>query len=456
MRYALLLALAGCNCGTTADDAPDIDAPNTRGTVTVHLVDKLGTPIPDMRVMFVDTDDTLTERMTDATGLAQADVNEGATLTAMRVSASGCAFSLTTLTALLPGDDITLISAPSSASNGDDAFTQRVIPTDTTLAGNFTITFPSLGGADNYRVYTPCGPTNVGTVTSPSLPFEQGCVTSPMHIVVLATTSIGTPLKYVEATNVAFAPGGSVMITDTWHDLVPLNATYTNTTPYVTRIELERFGPYVRGLPITAGNTMPFSNMATLAVTTATPTEATMKTRLLCASGTGPDCVSSMTGVGQQTFTHSVPGTMTSYAFDIQANALPWVSGDYNPMTRTLEVATTSNAVVDIYEANLRYYRRGAPQECNMQWIYTWRVFGPIPQNITFPTLPSSLPGDPNVRATDTQSAYQLYLGESDAIEGYRDAIKNVYEALAICESSPTLMSRLFKRGTLNRLSQWN
>lgn len=455
MRYALLLALVGCG-SKPADDADADGGPDSRGTVTVHLVDKLGAPIPDMRVLFVDTDATLTDVMTDASGTAQATVNENATVTAMRVSDSGCAYSLTTLTALVPGDDMTLISAPSTSSNADDAFTQRVIPIDATAAGDFTVSYPSLGGAGNYRVYTPCGPTDVGTLTSPTLPFSQGCVASPMQIVVLATTNTGTPLKYIEATNVAFTAGGNVTINDTWHDLVPVTATYSNTTSLVTRVEVERFGAYVRGLPMTAGTGTAAGNTAMVAMTTATPSEATFKTRLLCPAGSSADCTSSMTGVGQQTCTHTVNGTQTAYAFDVQSNALPWVFGDYNPTTRTLEVSTTSTAVVDIYEANLRYYRKGAPQECNLQWIYTWRVFGPIPEAITFPTLPGTLPGDPNVRPTDTQSAYQLYIGESDAIDGYRDAIKNVYEALAVCESSPTLLSKLFKRGTLNRISQWN
>jgi hypothetical protein len=87
--------------------------------------------------------------------------------------------------------------------------------------------------------------------------------------------------------------------------------------------------------------------------------------------------------------------------------------------------------------------------------IYTWRVFGPLATTFKFPALPSTLPGDPTVRSTDTQSAYNAYLCESDAISGYRNAIKNPYRALAACESSstPTVVP---VTGTTNRMSSWN
>jgi hypothetical protein len=90
-----------------------------------------------------------------------------------------------------------------------------------------------------------------------------------------------------------------------------------------------------------------------------------------------------------------------------------------------------------------------------MQVVFTWRVFGPIAGNFTFPALPNTIPGDPTVRSTDTQSAYQVYLCESDAFNGYRSAIANPYISLATCESSPVVSKRP-AGGTRNRVSQWN
>ena len=454
MRHLALAALLVA-CGSHGDDAGDagVDTPPERGTVTVHVVDKLGAPLPDLHVVFIDTDSTQTDIVTDAEGIARAEVSIGASATAERASSLGCAFALTTLQQLVPGDDVTLISG---TTNPDDPFTNRVIPADTTPAGNFTINFPSSGGAQNYRVYTPCGPTDVGTTTSPSLPFTAGCARSPMTVVVLVTSSTGLPQKYAELDNVTFAPGGSATVTDTWHDIAPVTASYTNTTTKVTRIELERYATYLRGLPMTVGSAMPAANSGSIAITTPMPAAAIMRSRLLCASGSGPDCVSTPTGVAQQTITQTVTGTDATYALDVGGNLLPWISGNYDPDTTTMQIQTSATMFVDVFEANLRYYRKNSIAACTNQYIYTWRVFGPMPSSVTFPTLPSTLPGDPTVRPSDTQSAYQLYLGESDAINGWREAIKNVYEALGVCEASPTLTSKLFTQGTLNRLSQWN
>jgi hypothetical protein len=119
----------------------------------------------------------------------------------------------------------------------------------------------------------------------------------------------------------------------------------------------------------------------------------------------------------------------------------------YVPQSTTIEVTLIGTGAIDLFEPNLRYVRG--------QTIYTWRVFGPTAASVTFPTLPASTPGDPTVRPHDTQSAYQVYLCESNAFSGYRAAIQNVYEALGTCESAASTTARP-TGGTFNRLSQWN
>ena len=101
----------------------------------------------------------------------------------------------------------------------------------------------------------------------------------------------------------------------------------------------------------------------------------------------------------------------------------------------------------DIFEANLRYARG--------QVLYTWRVFGPIAQTVKFPTLPATAPGSPTVLTTDVMSAYNVFVGESDVVGGYRDAIKNVFEALGTADASPSPSAKIYG-GTKNRLSRWN
>jgi hypothetical protein len=215
----------------------------------------------------------------------------------------------------------------------------------------------------------------------------------------------------------------------------------------VTDIGVERFTPYLRGLAPVASSGTTAGGPVNLMLASATPAQATMRTLISCDSGASASCISNAKGAAFQTISHRVSGTVTSYALDLAATLLPWVSASYLPASTTLDVTVTGTGTYDLFEADLRYIRG--------QVIYTWRVFGPTAGDITFPTLPSTLPGDPTVRTTDTQSAYHVYLCESDAIAGYRAAIANPYAALGTCESPPSVTTVPYA-GTLNRISQSN
>jgi hypothetical protein len=79
-------------------------------------------------------------------------------------------------------------------------------------------------------------------------------------------------------------------------------------------------------------------------------------------------------------------------------------------------------------------------------------VFGPVAGTFKFPTLPSTVPGNPNLTANSRQATYSVDVCESDAVGGYRDAIKNPYGAFGTCRaaSSPTTVRF---GGTKNRIS---
>lgn len=514
---AALLALVACgDDGAAGMDAGEVDAdPNVRGPVTVRVVDKNGQPLAGLRVVFIDTDATVTDVTTDSAGVATGSVYPGASVTAVRARDTNLSFSLTTVQSLVPNDTVTLISAPPAASSTEDPFTQRVVPlpsidiamatksgstgTFTTLTPHglatgdrvvidganapfdgehavtgapdatsftvalgggggassmtgtatkglpFTFTYPSYSGATSYEIHTPCGPVDVGTLTTATLTLREGCAISPMDVLVYAKTSGTVEAAFVQQTGVAFTAGGNVSISDTWHAVMTVTATYTNPTTRVTDIAAARFTPYVRGQAPATGMTTTTGGDVSLPMMTATPASAVMRTTLRCP--TGGDCISTQSGLAQQVLTQRIDGTQASYGLDIGANLLPWVSAVYTPATTTIEVTVTGGGAYDLFEANLKYVRD--------QVIYTWRVFGPVAGNVTFPQLPSSVPGDPTVRPTDAQSAFQVYLCESDAIDGYRQAIGNVYEALGTCESAPATTVRPFG-GTFNRLSQWN
>lgn len=538
---ALLALLAACGNGSGARDAgdddgvdapvgdggADVDAPMVRGAVTVRVVDPSGNGIPDLHVIFIDTDATVTHVMTDAAGSTQADVFPGAHVTAVRARDTNNAFALTTVRSLIPGDVVTLVSAPGSVSSVEDPFTQRTVglpsrfitsatasgttatyttrdphglatgntvivagvaaagyngtwtvsgtPSTTTFtatvgaglpsssggtaakADRFMVSYPSYQGASQYEIRSPCGTTTTGS-TSATILLRPGCSSATMDLVVLAKNNSGVVVAYTQKTAITFTPDGSTTISDAWQAPSVVTATYSNLTARVSEIEVERFAPYARGLPEASTseciNEVPGTNAScadaaplVLSMTVGKPAQAVMKSRFLCPTGSSTGCISNAIGVAQQEHTQVVDGTAATYALDVGANLLPWVSAVYVPETTTLDVTVTGAGTFDIFEANLRYTRG--------QTIYTWRVFGPVVEDVTFPSLPSTVPGDPTVRSTDVQSSYQVWLGESDAVAGYRDAIKSVYEALGTSEAAATPGVKRYG-GAVNRVSRWN
>jgi hypothetical protein len=274
-----------------------------------------------------------------------------------------------------------------------------------------------------------------------------------MNVVVIAATSTGAPLAYLEQPGVTYTPGGSTTIAGPWQALASIAATYSNPTGRVTRADLYRFTPHLRGRNVTGTN----NGSGTIQLSSPATATAAMQTIFTCDSATSSECVSNALGTAYQTHTELVDGTQTTYAHDIGAHLLPWLSTTYTPSTTTLNVTVTGTGAIDIFQADLRYFRAVSVPACSNQYIYTWRVFGPQPASITFPALPSALPGDPTVRSTDVQSAYHAFVGESDAIAGYRDAIANPYEALARCEAlGPSLPPTKPLWGTRSRLSRSN
>ncbi|NVB82664.1 MAG: hypothetical protein HOV81_30080 [Kofleriaceae bacterium] len=438
-----------------ADASPaDADA-NLVGNVVVHAVDKTGAAVPGLHVVFIDSDGTTIDQVTNAQGTAQASVHPGASATVIRERNTLGAYSMTTVQALVPGDDITIDTAPGSAAATDDAMSNRVVPLNTTAAGNMTFTYPAYSGAAKYIVFTPCGRTDVGTSRSPSLAFQAGCVKSPFDVLVVAASSGDVPLAWATKSGITFAAKATAAITDTWHAPESFAATYTNVTNRVTSIEMNRFVPYVRGIAQQVATGTTTGGDTTISTTKATKGLTTLiKSRILCAEGTGAGCVSSSSGTAQQTINEVIDGNAAAYSLDVGANLLPWVSASYVPETKTIAVTLTGTGTVDLFEANLRYTRNNAV-------IYTWRVFGPTPGDVTFPTLPATIPGDPTVRSTDAQGVYQVYLCESTALSGYRAAIKNVYESLGTCEANATATGTtatkpLAPTTGMSRLSQWN
>ncbi len=313
----------------------------------------------------------------------------------------------------------------------------------------FTINYAAYAGAQNYQVHTRCGTLDVGNVTSAALVLPIGCATTPQDIEVLAKTNAGATLAWTQQANVNITGGGSTTIADTWHAPADLSLSYSNVTQEISQFTIDRFSPYGRGQPVTtisrtAGGTFALPGVSY-------PPRANIASTFTCPEGSSPTCLSTAFGSVAQRVTQQVDGTAAQHALDIGANLLPWVKATYVPATQTLDITVTGSGAFDIFEGNLRYTR----MVNTSQYIYTWRVFGPLAQSVKFPTLPATAPGAPTILPSDVMSSYQAFIGESDAINGYRAAIKSPFESLGTCEASTNVNVKLYG-GTKNRISQWN
>lgn len=449
MRLALVLAIAACGSshatggdgGTGSDGSQAVDAlpdaPHVRGTVTVHVVDTTGAPRSGKHAVFIDTDATTTDVVTDAAGMAQASVFPGASVTVVHVivlSPPPNITTLTTVTAIEPGDVITL---------DVDAFLGHTTPLDTASAGTFTVSYPSYAGASSYTIYDPCGATAV-TGTSKQLALQKGCAAATMDLLVVANNGGGAQLAWTQKAGVAFSSGGSTTITDTWHALGQVTAMYTNPTSGVGNIELDRYTPTMRGARAfqsadTAGAT------TSLAVTAPLPAHAAMQAILNPCASTDTGC----SNAARQIVTQVVDGTASTYSLDVGAQLLPWLGYPvFAPATTTLSIPITGTQPIDLFAVDMLYVRNNTDP-------YRWRIFGPAPlPTVQFPTLPASAT-DATIRTTDKMSDTHAYACESDAIAGYRAAVADIYGALDTCISSPDPATKPFG-GTLNRFSQSN
>lgn len=342
--------------------------------------------------------------------------------------------STTTFTANIGSGNPGAVTAPGAVS--------KVLP--------FTFNYATYAGAQGYIVYTSCGSTDVGTSLAPTLNLKTGCTAASMSVVVVAYGAGTTPLAYAQKTGLTITAGGNTTISDTWHAIGSVAATYSNATTRVTDVQLERYIPYVRTAAAGSGSTTTASGM----VSVASPATATavMKSRLRCLSGT--DCISNGIGTASQVFSQEVDGTLSTYSLDIGANLLPWVSAIYTQAAKTVDVTVTGTGAIDLQQVYVGY--SGMPGSSPRDtYIYRWRVFGPTAGTVTFPTLPSTLPGDPTLRPSDVQSTTSVWLCETDSVNGYRNAIKNVYQTLSTCEMNPSTTTKP-ATATKSRLSQWN
>ena len=443
MRLLALLLLVACGSshhgpdgggdgtGSGTVDGPPVDVPFVRGTVKVTVTNaSVAQCNITPHVVFIDVDQTTTDVTVDSQGHAQADVFPGASVTAAcsrTNTGNPDTFLAVTVQDVEPGDDLTLDAA--YWFNGTKT-------ADQTSAGSMKISFPANGGG--YTVETPCGEVGTTKTSGVAMPMKTGCELATMDLVVTTQT------QWTEAKNVAFVNNGSVTVSDTWHAMAPVTASYANApafcadttdADYPCNVQLGRYVPELHGnrtmtsLAITSG--------ASLMVTSPTSSAAIMQTQL---TTTGPE---------YQIFTDAVDGTQTSYALDFGARELPWLCRKapqcpmFSDTAAKLTISVTGTGGYDLFEADSTYARG--------QQIFVWRVFGPTAGDVTFPVLPGAFATMHPV-AGDHQSTTHARICESDALSGWRAARQNPFDSLGTCLQSTNPTAPRYA-GTHNRVS---
>lgn len=441
MRTLALVALAACGSphhgvdggggddGAGLVDAPPVDVPFVRGTVNVTVTNAAVAQCDtaQLHVVFVDVDQTMTDALADAQGKAQADVFPGASVTAVCIRASGTAIA-TTVEDVEPGDDLTLDGAYFFSPTGTKS-------ADQTAAGSMRISFPAATAP--YEVETPCGAVTTSQTTSVAMPMKVGCELATMDLVVTTAT------QWTEAKNVAFANNGSVTVTDPWHAMAPVTASYTNAPAFCgtsdpdapCNVQLARYVPELHGHR--SMSSAAIASAASVMVTSPTSSSAIMQTLL---TTNGPE---------YQIFTDVVDGTQTSYAIDFAARALPWMCRKapqcptFDGSAAKLSIPVEGSGAYDLFYAEVNWARG--------QQIFIWHVFGPTAGDVVLPMLPSSV-ATMNPTPQDRQSATHARICESDALSGWRAARQNPFDSLGTCLQSANPTAPRYG-GTHNRVS---
>jgi hypothetical protein len=187
-----------------AADATDADQ-----TAMANVVTRFdpATPAPMIDVISLRPNSSVADMVqTDSTGHAMIHIYPGGSVTAVfrHTSTTDMGADLATVTGVQPNDTLTLEP-------------QRLLvpPTSGAVVGSMTASWPAVGGASYYYLFTPCNQWYAGASTALTFTEWAGCHKNPMTLGYIAYNSVGTVIAFQTQTSVNFAGGGSTGIS-TW------------------------------------------------------------------------------------------------------------------------------------------------------------------------------------------------------------------------------------------------
>ncbi len=203
----------GCGKTTSLSDASHIDSASTDANTTVDAVpmgdvtvtthsrcctEPAGTLDANIPVFSIQPDGTAGPTgTTDATGkVTLSGVQAGASITAVYPTGT-TSFQLVTVLAVKPGDNIVL----------GDEYTNG-LPSGT---GTMTVTYPTVPGATNYTVYSPCSLDSAGGAGL-SVTVNLNCTTPTANLLVVALDDSGNVIAAGVLHGVTFTNGQTVAL----------------------------------------------------------------------------------------------------------------------------------------------------------------------------------------------------------------------------------------------------
>jgi hypothetical protein len=420
MRLSLgLIALAACSPvvahtpdATTVDSSPD--AP-THGMVTVKIYDVFnsGAVVVGTPVVFVEADGTeVGHPVTDATGVASADVHPGAS--ASVVLKSGTNTRIQTLLGLKPGDNIIL--GPATPPSTD--------------VGTFSVSFPTYSGATSYDVFGPCGSSN-GTVSPITLTMRSDCKLDTMDLTVVPRDSSSTGLAYLTKSGVPFVASGTTSITGSYSGMAGFTATVTNLNAVITSVTVERRVP---------------DNFGFFNEQNGTPTNGTVTLNAPGPAASRAQVETTVQKPGSiQVLIQGIAGNVQTYGLDAGMTLLPWVDTPAfdlanHKITMSTDTTGTTNDTPDVAFAEAEYSRTVNGTTTDFEWL----IIGPAATDMTLPQLPVDV-GDVMPKTTDTSGFLDAAMLEADGINGYDDIRLDVYKNInsATAPLHPTTMTKV-------------
>ena len=405
MRLSLgLIALAACSPvvahtpdGHTVDSSPD--APS-HGMVTVKVYDtgNPGAVVVGMPVAFVEADGSqIGQPVTDAQGIASADVHPGASASVVQVN--GTRTQISTLFGLQPGDNVIL--GPSTPPS--------------TQVGTFSVSFPTYSGATNYQVYGPCG-YNTSATSPVVLTMYSDCKLDTMDITVVPVDASSVGLAYLTKTGVAFVASGTTSVTGSYSGMSAFAVNLTNLNANITNASVTRYVPDNYG----------FSNGAS-----GTPTNGTLSVSTPGPAGASALVTTSLsTGTSSQEVFQSIAGNVQTYGLDAGQTLLPWLTTPAldianHKVTFSTDTTGTTNDTPDVVFTEISYSRTVGTATQN----YSWLAVGATATDMTLPLLPVTV-GDVMPKTTDSLSGVIVAEVEADTLNGFGDVRLDIYKKI--------------------------